>query len=338
MKSSSPATALDKCGVAWRAALASFYVWSCVVYLVYTSQALAVDYCSVSRPSRSVFSNTSAPTVDDPYYYYAVTEVVPDPSCDESGYTSVNRQFVALAAVHLLSAFMYAGAWRGWFAKNAASTPAWALALILLPEALNVAEAALYIYTSTLYAPLSVPDKGNACYADADCAGYHRLHRLELAAAVISLLASVFWAWSWWYTFQRGPGRGLSVYDPDLYSTLLLLVPSVMYVVYNAQIIADPTTYGDNFLYKKADAVYFVGAVLYLVAALRDCGVFFFLPFVPGCAFDFDATAPADLFTLRTTAAAGGAAKGAAGGGETSTSVVVGRRRGSGAASATSAS
>ena len=50
--------------------------------------------------------------------------------------------------------------------------------------------------------------------------------------------------------------------------------------------------------------MYFVGAVLYLLAALRDCGVFFWLPFVPGCA-----VAPTALevekMTADATAAAG---------------------------------
>ena len=40
-----------------------------------------------------------------------------------------------------------------------------------------------------------------------------------------------------------------------------------MYVAYNVQIIQDPATYGTNFLYKKADVVFFVGAALYLAAA-----------------------------------------------------------------------
>ena len=83
-----------------------------------------------------------------------------------------------------------------------------------------------------------------------------------------------------------------------------------MYVAYNVQIIQDPASYGTNFLYKKADAVFFVGAALYLAAALRDCGVFFFLPFVPGCAFDFGAEAKALApLVLRQREAAPGEAR-----------------------------
>jgi hypothetical protein len=345
MKAQAPLSAVGKCGAAWRAAFGSLYFWSCVVYLVYTMQALAVDYCAVTRPAQSVLYNVSAPTVDDPYFYDAYFYDEPSPACDENGYTSINRQYEALASVHLVSAFMYGGAWRSWFAAHAATTPTWALALILAPEALNVAEAALYIYTSTLYAPLSVPSAENACYSDPACAGYDRLHRLELAAAVLSLAASVLWIWSWWYTFERGPGRGLSIFDPDLYSSLLLLVPSIMYVVYNVQIIADPVSYGTNFLYKAADAVFFVGAVLYVVAAMRDNGVFFFLPFVPGCAHNFDGEVAAEAAVTPSTARSaasrrGGAAKSAdqeteqEGGGDKSTAVIVSRSRGSGGAAA----
>ena len=92
-----------------------------------------------------------------------------------------------------------------------------------------------------------------------------------------------------------------------------------MYVAYNVQIIQDPASYGTNFLYKKADVVFFVGAALYLAAALRDCGVFFFLPFVPGCAFDFGAEAKALApLVLRQREAAPGE--------EAPVPVVIGRR------------
>ena len=226
MKSAPPATALGRCRVAWAAAAASLYVWACVIYLVYCCQALAVDFCDVTHPAHMVNTSLTTPTGDpnDPYYYSYYEYEEPAPVCDEAGDTPINRQYVALAAVHLVSAFVYAGAWRPWYAAHGASAPLWARVLIMVPEALNVVEAALYIYTSTLYAPLS--DKANACYSDPDCDGYHRLHRLELAAAVVSMAASLLWAWSWWYTHERGAGRGLTPFDPDLWSSLLLVVPS----------------------------------------------------------------------------------------------------------------
>ena len=325
-----PATFGARCGAAWATAAASLYVWACVVYVAYCVEALAVDHCDLAHPSHMVNTSLTTPTGDpnDPYYYSYYEYDAPDPVCSEVGYTSVNRQYIALASVHLVTAFMYGGAWRSWLAAHAATEPLWARALIMVPEALNVAEAALYVYTSTLYAPLSAAD--SKCAVDPNCDGYHSLHRLELAAAAIEMAAALLWCWSWWRTHQRGPGRGLSPFDPDLWSSLLLVVPSAMYIAYNVQVIAAPDTYGSNFLYKKADDIYFVGSVLYLAAALRDCGCFFWLPMVPGCAFDFegadDAAAaieatPAQL-VIRKQAAADEAA--AAGG--SSVPVVIGRR------------
>ena len=244
-----PATFSGRCGAAWAAAAGSLYVWACVVYLVYCMQALAVDHCDLTHPAHSVNTSLATPTgiADDPYLYSYYEYEEPSPVCDERGFTSVNRQYVALAAVHLVTAFMYGAAWRGWFAAHAASAPLWARALILVPEALNVVEAALYLYTSTLYAPLSVVGADNACNADPDCPGYHRLHRLELAAAAVEMAAALLWAWSWWYTHERGRGRGLTPFDPDLWSSLLLIAPSAMYIAYNVQIIRDPSTYGSNY-------------------------------------------------------------------------------------------
>jgi len=332
-----PATFGARCGAAWATAAASLYVWACVVYLVYCIETLAVDHCAVAHPSHMVNTSLTTPTGDpnDPYSYSYYDYDTPDPLCSEVGDTPINRQYVALAAVHLVSAFMYGGAWRGWLTAHAASAPLWARALILVPEAFNVASAALYIYTSKLYAPLSAASN-TECVTNPDCSGYHSLHRLELAAAALEMVAALLWAWSWWYTYERGAGRGFTPLDPDFWASLLLIAPSAMYVAYNVQIVKAPETYGNNFLYKHADDVYFVGAVLYLAAALRDCGCFFWLPMIPGCAFDFEAaaaaaaaasspSAPAQL-VIRKQAVAEEA---------TSASVIVGRR-GSGSSPARS--
>jgi hypothetical protein len=47
------------------------------------------------------------------------------------------------------------------------------------------------------------------------------------------------WVWSWALTFPRTRGRGLSLQDPDFFAIVLLVVPSIMYVVYNAEILTD---------------------------------------------------------------------------------------------------
>lgn len=260
----------------WRSAQ-SMYVWACFVYLVYCCQALAVDYCELSFPSTLVNTTVlgGAGTAEDPYTYEYYPYEAPSWQCAENGPSSINRQYVALASVHLVTAFMYGYAWRDWMALHASDTPLWARALIMVPEALNVVEAAIYVYTATLYGPYEADPE---CQLDPDCPAYHRLHRLELAGAAVEMAAALLWAWSWWYTFERVPGRGLTPFDPDFWSSLLLVIPSAMYIAYNVEVIAVPADYGSNFLYKKADVVYFVGSVLYLGAALRDQDAFFWLP------------------------------------------------------------
>ena len=120
---SAPTTFGARCGAAWATAATSLYFWACVVYLVYTMQALAVDHCDVARPPSMVNTTLATPTgiTDDPYSYSFYDYETPDPLCSEVGDSPINRQYVALAAVHLLSAFMYGAAWRGWLAAHAAS-------------------------------------------------------------------------------------------------------------------------------------------------------------------------------------------------------------------------
>ncbi len=55
-----------------------------------------------------------------------------------------------------------------------------------------------------------------------------------------------------------------------------------MYVVYNGQILADPDAYGYDVLYVKADVLFCVSAIFYLLGSMRDCGFFTWLP-LAGC-------------------------------------------------------
>ena len=47
-----------------------------------------------------------------------------------------------------------------------------------------------------------------------------------------------------------------------------------MYLVYNLQLIINPDGYGTNLLYEKADLLYFIGALMYVLAAARDDGFY----------------------------------------------------------------
>jgi len=263
----------------------SLYFWSCIVYLVYTMQIMAIDYCHVTNKGSSVTFPAVPAIPDDPstpedetyaaidaYDVYTNHEI-----CNDYGLATINKQFIAAGVIHLLSAVMYLFAWYPWMVENWSKTTTLFRFAILLPEFLNIIEAAIYIRTADLYAPYSI-----VCLTYT-CKEYVHLHALELAAASVNFVASVLWLWQWYATFIRGPGRGLSPFDVDFYAQLLLLVPSAIYVAYNVQVSNDLESYGPNKLYKSADVVYFVGAVLYVIGAMRDNDFFFFLSSVPGC-------------------------------------------------------
>jgi hypothetical protein len=266
------------------------YFWANVVYLFYTCQALAVDYCSVSlhppvfgwapapwaapgEPTGVPSTDTLGPAPPAPSSASLVWRLVTAPECAESGDSPVYKQYVLLASVHLVNAFQYLYLWRPWFRENAARHSRRFLAGVLLPELLNVLEASLYLHSATRYMAVQ---KEPACVASDDnpqwykCADLLRMHATETFASLIEMAASFCWLWSWLATHERGPGRGMTLWDLDCHSSFLLILGSAIYVMYNFQILAYPERYGSNLLYHGADIIYFVGAVLYSAASLRD--------------------------------------------------------------------
>jgi hypothetical protein len=264
--------------------LCSPYFWANVVYLVYTCEALAVDFCSVSLHP-PVFAPAPAPDAalpgPPPPGWTRRKAWLTAPECAETGDSAVYAQYIALAAVHLVNAFQYLYLWRPWFALHARGRAPLFLACILFPELLNVLEASLYLHTATRYAAVQ---SDPACVERSSpgswhhCAGLMQVHRTELGAAAIELVASLFWLWSWLATHEAAPHRGLTLWDLDCHSSFLLVLGSLIYVVYNLQIAYQPERYGSAELYKVADVIYFVGAVLYMLASLRDVGCFHWLP------------------------------------------------------------
>ena len=249
----------------------SSYFWANVVYLVYTCQALGVDYCSATHPD--VLAPAPAPAAGRVW--------VEAPQCAETGDSPVYRQYVALAAMHLVNAFQYLWLWRPWFKEHAAHHSAFFLACILAPELLNITEASLYLHTALRYegvqkTPRCVAGPGNPGWFA--CPELLQLHAQELYASLIELVASFLWFWSWASTAEHGlPGRGYTLWDLDLHSSYLLIVGSLIYTVYNYQITFRPQSYGSNTVYKAADVIYFVGAALYMGASLRDCDCWFWV-------------------------------------------------------------
>lgn len=116
---------------------------------------------------------------------------------------TANRAYTALAAVHFVNAWQFLWSWHGrrWY-----DVVAW-------PELLNIAGACLYLVSASLYqqstdliAAASVPPDGSDDYSEevvaAVAAAYlhptvMRVHYLETAAAVIEVVASLGWGYTW---------------------------------------------------------------------------------------------------------------------------------------------
>ena len=99
-----------------RNAATSMYFWACIVYVVYASQILAIDYC---------------------------TDQYSEAHCSSLGWGTVNQQFLAAAIVHLVNALMYLASWYGFLGSYSKGL----IFLILLPDFLNIAEACIYLRT-----------------------------------------------------------------------------------------------------------------------------------------------------------------------------------------------
>jgi len=189
------------------------------------------------------------------------------PACRWLQNKFINKLYVAFNYVHAINAFMYV--W-SWFPLGYR----WHHVHIMLPDFFNIVGASMYIRSSTFY---------EACYNDSaeavDAPSCMSIHRLETTAAALETVAAFGWFAVWIATYPRQtPGRGWSLDDPDTWANAGIVIPSIIYLVYNVQVINDPSQYGSNFMYVTGDLLYFLGAIAYLLCALRDDGWFFFMP------------------------------------------------------------
>jgi hypothetical protein len=65
----------------------------------------------------------------------------------------------------------------------------------------------------------------------------------------VELAACVGWAWSWWRTRPRVPGRGWTLQDPDAMGLVTLVVATLLYVRYSAHVLMEPQAYADDNMY-----------------------------------------------------------------------------------------
>lgn len=273
----------------------SLYFWACVVYFGYVCLILVVNYCQDIFPN-TPFPNTTSfvlPHIRDSFlpsrsplllkkrydredlggydYDYIIAW-----QCQSKGDTPLNREFISASIIHVVNGIMFAFYWLPYFKKHP-ETSYCQRGLLLLPEFLNIIEASLYIKSASLYG-----DASQYC-DDYTCSLKVEMHNLETAASVLEFFASLGWFYSWYTTFPRGSGRGLTLWDPDFWAAVGLIVPSIIYVVYNVKDSLDPLDIQTNTLYLVADVIYWFDALVYLIAALRDAEFFWWLKVVPGC-------------------------------------------------------
>jgi len=196
--------------------------------------------------------------------------------------TYVNNMFVGAAVVHVINAAMYIWVWLD------AGYPL--VHRIMIPEILNVLEATFYLASASMYRYEGTSGTGSSSSEilypseSFNPSTYtfdpilHDVQCIEITASIIEMLAAIGWVTTWYFTYQRVPGRGFTFDDPDTWANFTIIAPAVIYIVYNVQLQIDPSNYGADFLYVIADKIYMANAVCYFLASLRDVGWFWFMP------------------------------------------------------------
>lgn len=137
--------------------LHSRYMLANVVYLLYSISILFINFHPSFNQTSSHVSFSTEKTLDEP--------VTTNPI--------INRCYIGLAILHLISAFFYCWAWqdRSWFD------------IVMIPEYLNHIEAGLYLWSAFWY---SKQDTLGGPYTLA-------VHKIEMTATLIELVASFGW-------------------------------------------------------------------------------------------------------------------------------------------------
>lgn len=270
---SSAATLRGRC----RSLFTAAHFWANLVYLLYATLVVIIDFYLSAQAERAEPRPAAVADAADPYGYYDKRSVADFLYATQQ----VNAGFLAAAIVHLANAIMFALVWRTHTDAATGEPFAWT-SYVMTPEVFNICEALLYLTTACLYPKEEVLNRSvdgvlvvpNTAYQDGVTAD---VKRLELTASLCGLAASVGWFCTWWATHERGPGRGLTLDDLELWALTLLFATYVIYVAYNALGIEKPSTYADTFmnkLYSSADCVYFCSAVMYVLCSLREEGFF----------------------------------------------------------------
>lgn len=151
------------------------------------------------------------------------------PDCSAS---AVNAAYTGWGVVHLINALQYLTSWLQ------AGVPLRRLR-VTAPDWGNVLGAMLYLASAAGYGDVEKEGPGGPAAA--------RGRRLELAASLVEVAAAYGWTRVWLDALPAGAaalGRGMVLSDPDAWGNALIVLPSFIYLLYNAQITADPAQYG----------------------------------------------------------------------------------------------
>jgi hypothetical protein len=204
------------------------------------------------------------------YFSYTTAMVVNNHKVSED---KANRVYVIFAMVHVIDAFMFLYSWDD---KNYTDIETW-------PEYLNIAGSILYLWSSTYYdSLLDMSSNGSA----APSQNFYICRKIELIASTLEVFASLGWIYiTYKGLFERFgnslltiPGRGATIYDPDLHACWTLLVASLLYLWYNIDVSRNSRRYDTSDMYVIADIFYFVNSIFYMISTLRDFGWFWYLP------------------------------------------------------------
>jgi len=283
--------------LSWREKLkntiTSWYFWANIVYFGYCIILLTINYEFTPQSDQAEehaaalqkiivdnYNENSTvyttvypapagyPVSDDDYYYNRESSQF---SFYLELFKDVNRAYLGSAIIHLFNSLQYVHMW--FRLKDPRTKKFYNLGnAVLVPEFFNVLEAMLYIVSASYYFQYQVT--GANAFLDPNTL---MVQKLEMAASTFALVASLGWWYSWWVTYSRGPGRGFTMDDPDFLSLIFITAPAVMYVVYNGMVQYDGQHFpnGDiDYIYQRADIIYFVGSVFYICVTLRDAGWF----------------------------------------------------------------
>lgn len=187
---------------------------------------------------------------------------------------SENRVYVIFAVVHVVDAYLFLFSWED---KRYYDYETW-------PEYLNIVGSFLYLWSSTFYNSIYVMSIDGAVLLSHK---FYICRQIELVASALELVATILWIYVWHKGLEDRvgtdflksvPGRGLTIYDPDLHASWTLVAGASLYLIYNIDLSRHPRRYDTSQIYALGDTFYLLNAVAYMVATLRDLGWFWMFP------------------------------------------------------------